>query len=200
MTPEAALVFTSDDLWSLLSSERQASLPRTLDEDFYAKLTVTLEQMRTDIDEAKNTKQRRLLEDELRDIEANAKDLMVRRCRKMMTSALSAASDGGKADYRFLLKEERPMLDGFVLALVGFMKQPGYAQAQDMQGGAAHVERVPMQAEQMMEMLGDVGEVVVSPGRVLSLRKGDVVSLPGGVVRVLLDRKLARAIMPGPGS
>lgn len=170
-------------LRNIEQKEKTTSTLTQIDADFYRQALEHIQKLEERLHEEKMknpaAKTLILLAEELRNTKRLWESIFERREKKIVLAALSVAR-GGRARPEHLTREEKLFYESLIALLHEHRKRTLESTAQE---------------SQVVRIVKDIPQFVAGDMKTYDLKKEDVISLPGEVAQILIQRKVAEKLM-----
>ncbi|MDG6218904.1 MAG: hypothetical protein QCI00_05645 [Candidatus Thermoplasmatota archaeon] len=205
-------------LRKIQQAEKQSPQITQINKEFYRDVTTFLKQLQHRLKNEKKQQKQMLLVEESQNIEKIIRNIYEQREKKIMLAAIAKAR-GGNPNIKSLVPEEKKLFDKLHQNLVSIRKdllfsineensydtlsepdvkedlkqppsQPGKNREQ------SEVEKTPILANTnpILRIKKDIPSFIGTDNNTYTLNKGDIISLPSDMAKMLTDKKVAVTI------
>ena len=212
---------TYKTLRKIQQAEKNSPQITQINKEFYRDVTVFLKQLEKRLVEEKKPQKQMLLAEESQNIEKIIRNIYEHREKKIMLAAISKAR-GGNPSIKHLLPEEKTFFDELYKNIVSFRKQIFSDETKDDRSKAKETkeseskesstdekrvekidnsvqpeekqEKTPANTHPVLRIQEDIPSFVGTDNQTYTLHKGDIISLPKDMAKMLLNKKVAKEI------
>lgn len=212
---------TYKTLRKIQQAEKNSPQITQINKEFYRDVTVFLKQLEKRLVEEKKPQKQMLLAEESQNIEKIIRNIYEHREKKIMLAAISKAR-GGNPSIKHLLPEEKTFFDELYKNIVSFRKQIFSDETKDDRSKAKETkeseskesstdekrvekidnsvqpeekqETTPANTHPILRIQEDIPSFVGTDNQTYTLHKGDIISLPKDMAKMLLNKKVAKEI------
>ena len=212
---------TYKTLRKIQQAEKNSPQITQINKEFYRDVTVFLKQLEKRLVEEKKPQKQMLLAEESQNIEKIIRNIYEHREKKIMLAAISKAR-GGNPSIKHLLPEEKTFFDELYKNIVSFRKQIFSDETKDDRSKAKETkeseskesstdekrvekidnsvqpeekqETTPANTHPVLRIQEDIPSFVGTDNQTYTLHKGDIISLPKDMAKMLLNKKVAKEI------
>jgi DNA replication initiation complex subunit (GINS family) len=212
---------TYKTLRKIQQAEKNSPQITQINKEFYRDVTVFLKELEKRLVEEKKPQKQMLLAEESQNIEKIIRNIYEHREKKIMLAAISKAR-GGNPSIKHLLPEEKTFFDELYKNIVSFRKQMFSDETKDDRAESKETkkskskesstdekrvekidnsvqpeekqETTPANTHPILRIQEDIPSFVGTDNQTYTLHKGDIISLPKDMAKMLLNKKVSKEI------